>query len=346
MAKSSKKPKVVLDPLFRRVEWIFSDKELRRLESLVEVVWGKNEPMPEEEFEKTKKDAFAVIMGRWRYGAVTDMPELRAIIEVGGSPPSAEVLDYETCFRRGIRVLSCSPVFGPAVAEMALGLALASARGIMTADSLIRVGKEKYSRGGNADNFSLYGKKVGMIGFGGLARSLKPLLDPFRPEYLVYDPWLPDSFLRRYNVQPADLETLLKECRLIFVLAISTPENKGLLNRERMELIRNDAILLVISRAHLVEFDALIEMVNAGRFKAAIDVYPQEPIPPDHAVRQSKNTVLTSHLAGHIAEIYANLGPMIINDLEAMIAGLPPRELQNVERELVGRFVGSKLSRK
>jgi phosphoglycerate dehydrogenase-like enzyme len=346
MANSSKKPKVVLDPLFRKVEWIFSGDEFRRLESLVDVVWGKNEPMPEEELEKVKKEVFAVITGRWRYGEVAEMENLRAIIEVGGSPPPVDALDYETCFQRGIRVLSCAPVFGPAVAELALGLALCSARGIVEADSRIRSGEEKYSRTGNADAFSLYGKKVGMIGFGGLARSLKPLLDPFRPDYLVYDPWLPDSFLSRYNLKSVDLETLLSESKLIFVLAISTPENKGLLNRERLGLIKEDSILLVISRAHLVDFDALVDMVNEGRFRAAVDVYPEEPIPPDHPVRGTKGTILTPHIAGHVPEIYANLGPMIINDLEAMISGFPPRELQNVERELVNMFVGSKRYRK
>jgi phosphoglycerate dehydrogenase-like enzyme len=339
MGKPSKnKPKVVLDPLFRRVEWIFNDNEYRRLQSLVEVVWGKNEPMPPEEFDKIKDKIFAVIMGRWRYGEVAAMPELRAIIEVGGTPPPADALDYETCFQRGIRVLSCAPVFGPAVAEMALGLALASARGIVRADSLIRAGEEKYSRSGNANAFSLYGKKVGLIGFGGLARSLKPLLDPFHPEYLVYDPWLPYSFLHKYNVKSIDLETLLSECKLIFVVAIPTPENRGMLNRERLGLIKKESILLLMSRAHLVDFNALVDMVNEGRFKAAIDVYPAEPVPADHPVRKSNNTILTSHLAGHVPEIFSNMGTMIVNDLETMISGFLPRELQVVEREVVQKL--------
>ena len=340
------KPKVVLDPIFRKVEWIFSEDEYRHLESLVDVVWGKNEPMPAQEFDEVKREVFAVITGRWVYGGVKEMENLRAIIEVGGSPPPVDALDYETCFQRGIRVLRCSPVFGPSVAEMALGLALASARGIVKANRLIGSGEEKYARRGNAEAFSLYGKKVGMIGFGGLARSLKPLLDPFRPDYLVYDPWLPDSFLSKHNVKSVDLETLLSESKLIFVLALSTPENKGLLNRERLGLIKEDSILLVISRAHLVDFDALIDMVNEGRFRAAIDVYPQEPIPPDHPIRGTKGTILTPHLAGHVPEIYANLGLMIINDLEAMIAGFPPRELNNVEREIIHRITGSKRYRK
>jgi phosphoglycerate dehydrogenase-like enzyme len=332
------KPKVVLDTLFRKVEWIFTDEEHERLMSSFDVLWGKNEAMPQEEFDRAKGDLFAVVCGRWRYGSVADMGRLRAIIEVGGTPPSTEVLDYETCFQRGIRVLSCAPVFGPAVAEMALGLALASARGIVQADARMRAGSEQYSRAGNAGNFSLYGVTVGMIGFGGLAQSLKPLLDPFHPRYLVYDPWLTRSFLRRHNVVSADLDTVLSESRLIFVMARPTPHNKGMISREKMELIRKDAVLLLMSRAHLVDFDALLENANAGRFRVGMDVYPEQPLPQVHPVRKSTGTILTPHIAGHIPEIYARLGTMIVDDLLSMLAGLPPRELQVVEREIVPRM--------
>jgi phosphoglycerate dehydrogenase-like enzyme len=332
------KPKIVLDPFARRVEWIFSDENYERLTSAFDVLWGKNETMPQEEFDKVRDELFAVITGRWRYGPVSDMGALKAIIEVSGTPPSREVLDYETCFHRGIRVLSCAPVFGPAVAEMALGLALASARGIVEADSLMRAGQEQYSRKGNARNFSLYGQTVGIVGFGGLARCLKPLLDPFHPRYLVYDPWLTQSFLRRYNVESADLDTVLSEARLIFVMGRPTPENKGMISREKMELIRSDAVFLVMSRAHLVDFDALLDMAGAGRFKVATDVYPEQPVPQDHPVRRSTGTILTPHIAGHIREIYGRLGTMVLDDLLSMRDGLPPRELQVVEREIVARL--------
>ena len=221
---------------------------------------------------------------------------------------------------------------------MALGLALASARGILEADGLMRTGQEKYSRVGNAGNFSLYGATVGIIGFGGLARSLKSILDPFRPRFLVFDPWLTGSYLGRVGVESTDLETLLKKSRLIFVMAKPTPENEGMLGRAEMAMIRDDAVLLLMSRAHLVDFDALLDMVNAGRFKVAMDVYPEQPVPPDHPVRKSAGTILTPHIAGHIPEIYGRLGTMILDDLESMLSGFPPRELQVIEREIVEKL--------
>ena len=334
----SVKPKVVLDPYPRKADWVFAPEDLERLKDVADIVWGRNEPMPVEDFNRVKADLWAVITCGWRFGAVDDMPALRAILEVSGGPPSPNSLDYGTCFQRGIRVLSCAPAFGPMVAEMALGLAIASAREVLEGDKLIRTGREKYSRAGNETAFTLYGKKVGMIGFGGLARSLKPLLQPFRCEFLVYDPWLPPTYLISQGVCPVDLDTLLKTCRYIFVLAIPTRENKGLLDRQRLSLIRKDAVLVLISRAHLVDFAALTEMVNEGLFRAAIDVFPAEPLPPDHPIRQSKGTILSAHRAGHIKEDFRAIGRMVADDLEAMVAGLPPIQMQVVQPEIVKRL--------
>ena len=94
----------------------------------------------------------------------------------------------------------------------------------------------------------------------------------------AYDPWLTDAYLRHEGVEPAALRRLLETSRVIFVLATPTSENEALLSRELLELVRPDAVLVLVSRAHVVDFDALTELVLAGRFRAAIDVFPTEPL--------------------------------------------------------------------
>jgi len=332
------KPKILIDPHPRQMEWLFAPADWDRLNALADLVWCKDEPIPAEAFQTVAPDLFAVVTCGWRFGALDALPNLRAILEVGGSHPSPKVLDYAACFQRNIRVLSCAPAFGPVVAEMALGMTIAAARGIVAGDHLMRRGEEIYSRAGNQSAFTLYGKRVGFIGFGGLARALKPLLDPFGCEFLVYDPWLPAAYLERQGVTPVALETLLSTCRVIFVLAVPSQENRGLLDRRRLELIQPDAVFLLISRAHLVDFDALLDLVNQGRFRAAIDVYPDEPVPPDHPVRRSQNTILSAHRAGHVPEDFRAIGRMVVDDLEALIYGLPPTQMQPAQPEIVGRI--------
>ena len=332
------KQTVILDPAFRKLDEIFEPTDLERLYGLADVIWGSDEPMPTEAFAQVKQEAFAIVTGRWRHGAVAEMPKLRAILEVGGRHPSPQVLDYQTCFARGIRVLSCAPAFGPMVAEMALGMAIAAGRQIVNNHVLFTQGAEQWLHAGNVGAFTLYGQTVGFIGFGGLARSLKPLLAPFGCRILAYDPWLPQSYLASQGVTPVDLNTLLENSKTIFVLAIPSAENKALLDRERLACIQQDAVFVLISRSHVVDFEALTEMVMAGRFRAAIDVFPQEPLPFDHPIRQAPNVILSAHLAGSVPKELRTIGRMVVNDIEALLAGLPPLDMQVAQPEIVYRL--------
>lgn len=327
--------KVILDPAFRKIENIFYPQDLERLHSLVDVVWAKDEPMPEEELNAVRNETVAIITGYWRHGDVTNFPRLRAILEVSGGFPSPEDLDYERCFSQNIRVLSCAPAFGPAVAEMGLGLAIAAAREIVWNDSAFRNGKANWSHTEAGGTFTLYDKSVGFIGFGGLARSLKPLLVPFRCPIQVYDPWLTDTYLRTQGVTPVPLDKLLTTSRFIFALAVPTGSNRGLLDREHLSKIPSDSIFILLSRAHLVDFEVLTEMVASNRFKAAIDVYPEEPLPLDHPIRKLPNVILSSHRAGAIDEALLNIGRIVVNDMEAILQGFMPQEMQVAQPEYI-----------
>ena len=215
------KEKILLDPAFRRMANIFSDEDLARIHTVADVIWAKDEEMPAEQVDAVREDVVAIITGRWRHGDVKRFPKLRAILEVGGGFPSPEGLDYTHCFANNIYVLSCAPAFGPAVAEMALGLTLACSRQIAWTDRAFRADdyEPNWSHTEFAteigDTFTLYGRQVGFIGFGGLAQALRPLLAPFGCPIQVYDPWLTDAYLRRQGVEPVDLDTLLSTSRVI-----------------------------------------------------------------------------------------------------------------------------------
>jgi phosphoglycerate dehydrogenase-like enzyme len=312
---------------------IFSPGDLVRLHRSVTVIWGKDEPMPLAQVRAELHDAVALVCAGWRYGDVLDWaPRLRAIIDVRGGFPTE--LNYDRCYDRRIRVLTAAPAFGPQVAEMALGLALAASRGITAADRAFRAGTERWLHAGNVDSFLLYGKPVGFIGYGNLARSLQPLLAPFGCSLAAYDPWLAPGHLRAQHVEPVDLEQLLATSLVIFVLAAPTRDNQALLSRTHLERIRQGAVLVLLSRAHVVDFDALTDLVLAGRFKAAIDVFPTEPLPHDHPIRHAEGAVLSAHRAGSVPEGLREIGTILVDDLEAMVRGFPPQRLQVAQPEI------------
>ncbi len=335
------KRSVIVDPSFRRMDEIFSPEDQRRLHDLVDVIWGKDEPMPQEEFLSALPSAHAVVCAGWRYGDVlAQAAQLKAIMDVSGGFP--RTLDYEACYQRRIRVLSAAPGFARQVAEFSLGLAIASAREIAYGDRLMRRGEEKYLWDGNVGTYMLYDSPVGIIGYGSLARALHPLLLPFNVEISAYDPWLSDGYLRRQGVKPMPLEELLASSRFTFVMAVPSSENRAMISREMLELIPQNAIFVLASRAHVVDFDALTELVLAGRFKLATDVFPIEPLPADHPIRGAEGALLSAHRAGSVDEAMVELGEMVVDDLEAVVRGLPPRRLQMAEPELSLRYASNR----
>ena len=333
------KPTLLFDPHGRETSTIFSPDDLARLHAAARIVWGRDEPVPETELEKIAPDVEIIVAGGWRYGDPSRFPRLRAILEVSGGFPSPASLDYETCFAKGIRVLSCAPAFGPAVAEMALGLALAASRQIAWTDRMFRTSDPNWSHSdldtAIGEPFTHYGRQVGFIGFGGLARALKPLIEPFGCDIQVYDPWLTDTYLRRNGVAPVDMGTLLSTSRFIYVLAVPSAENRAFLDRPALELVRRDAVLLLMSRSHVVDFDALTELLLEGRFRAGIDVFPDEPLPADHPIRRAEHAVLSSHRAGANAEGLQSVGRAVADDVEALAAGLVPFAMQQAQPEFI-----------
>jgi phosphoglycerate dehydrogenase-like enzyme len=331
------KQKVIVDPFGRRMQDVFTEPDLARLYGLADVVWGKDEKMPDAEIEKVAGDVVAIVCGHWHHGDLRRFPKLTNIIEVGGGHPSPANFDYKTLFERSIRFLSCAPAFAPTVAEMALGLALAACREIAATDGAFRGAdtEPNWSHSELGTQFSMFDKPVGFIGFGSLARALRPMLEPFRGKLSVYDPWLSDTYLKSQGVTPVDLDTLLTTSRFIYVLAMPTSANKHFLNREKLELIKKDAVLLLMSRAHVVDFDALTELLAQGRFRAGIDVFPNEPLEKEHPIRKLPNVVLSSHRAGAIREGISNIGRMAVDDLESIVAGKVPQFLQRAEPEFI-----------
>ena len=141
--QAAQKPLVIVDPHFRKMAEVFAPADLERLRAVARVAWAKDEPMPLEEFAAALPEAEAIICSAWRYGndLLEAAPKLRAILSVSGA--FLLDLDEAKCYRRSIRVLSASPAFGPQVAEMALGMALACSREIALGDRAMRDGEEK-----------------------------------------------------------------------------------------------------------------------------------------------------------------------------------------------------------
>lgn len=328
---------VVLDPHPRTRELIFSEADFRRLQSLADIHECRQGKMSAEELATVLPAASAII-------GQTDLPrqrlesaaKLKAIVNVEGN--FQQNIDYAYCFEKGIHVLNAGIAFSQAVAEMSLGFALCLARGLADTDRKFRSGQEVYGAKSNTASFLLRRKNVGIIGLGNIGRTVAGLLKPFDCRIHVYDPWLPDNSITDLGLVSNSLEELLKLSRVIFVLAGATNENQAMLGRRELELIGEDALLILVSRASVVDFEALTDLLAAGRFRAAIDVFPQEPLPEQHPLRGLDNVLLSAHRAGSLQEAYKLMGQMTVDDLSLIFKGLAPVRLQRADWETVTKM--------
>ncbi|HEY8302517.1 MAG TPA: NAD(P)-dependent oxidoreductase [Jatrophihabitans sp.] len=325
---------VILLPGPHPGERIFAPHVRAALEAEFDVVDIEGRP---ELLDAALPSAFAIVgqpdLPKVRLDAA---PGLRAVLNVEGNfYPN---VDYDECFLRNIHVLGCGPAYGQAVAEFSLGLALDLARGISREDRAFRARRECWVAEGNADAVLLRGADVGLIGFGNLGRALRPLLEPFRCTVRCYDPWLPAATLGEYGVAAAPLTEVLERSQFVFVLATVTADSEHLLGPAEFDLMPEQARLVLVSRAPVVDFGALLDRVQAGRLLAAIDVWPDEPMPAEHRARALEGLVLSPHRAGGIPAAFGEVGAMVLDDLRLIARGLPPVRMQVAAPELVGRY--------
>jgi phosphoglycerate dehydrogenase-like enzyme len=331
------RPLILIDPLPRTLDTICEPEIRSKLESLGELIIHETSPMTNEVIERYLPDV-AIIVGQTKLprARLVKAKSLRAIINVETN--FTDAIDYDYCFANGIHVLTPGSAFADVVAESALGMAIDLARGITKADRDFRAGTENYGLEGNVGSFSLRGQHIGLIGYGDLARSFHKLVAPFQCEISVYDPWVPDYVLRKSGCMPAKLEFILRECRVILVFAGVTSENEGFIGRKELSLIRHDAIFLLLSRAAVVDFPAFIEAVQAGKFRAATDVFPAEPVAKNDPMRKVDDLLLSAHRAGGMSEALFDIGRQTVADIELILKGLPPVVCRKALPETVKRF--------
>jgi phosphoglycerate dehydrogenase-like enzyme len=329
---------LLLDLYPRSADVNFSPEERHRLEALGRVIWFDGRPAPDALIDQHLAHAVALIgqspMPRERLDRA---PFLRMIVNVEGN--FLPTIDYEECFRRNIYVTSIAPVFGVPVAEMAVGMALAAGRGIVEGDAKVRERRESlYGANDTENSFLLRGKTMGIIGCGNLARELIPMLRPFGGRILVHDPWVHNQVLRNMQLQPVGLEELFRQSRVVFILAPTTVENAGSLDKKYFNLMQRGSVIVLVSRAGIVDFDDLLDAAESGQIRAAIDVFPEEPIPADHRARCTPNTILSAHRAGNVPEIMYEIGRMVVDDVELVLRGLPPQRTQRASIETVVKY--------
>ena len=330
------RPLILSCPLPRSLDLIFTPERRRDLHARYEVVETTDEQLSA--LPGAVLGAARYIIGQPPLAAETlaRLHSLRCIFNVESN--LLNNMPYDQVFARGIHVVTTGAVFAEPVAEIGLGFALSLLRNIHGADADFRAGQEAWGGAGNGEARLLSGAEVGIIGFGDLGRAVARVLSGFRPTLRIYDPWLPEARIAEAGAIPADLGTVLRQSDVVFVTAAVTSENRGLLGADAFAAMQAGAAFILLSRADVVDFPALMAAVARGHIRAASDVFPQEPLPADHPVRQLPGFLLSAHRAGAMDVAFKRMGEMVWQDMALMDRGLPPNLCKRAERETVARL--------
>ena len=114
-----------------------------------------------------------------------------------------------------------------------------------------------------------------------------------------------------------------------------TSENQGFLGKREFEMIAPGSVFLLMSRAGVVDFPEFLRQIESGRFRAATDVFPEEPAPLDHPSRKVEGLLLSPHRAGAMIDALYEIGRQTVADAGLILRGLPPLCCRRAQRETV-----------
>jgi phosphoglycerate dehydrogenase-like enzyme len=336
---AARNPYIFLCPFPRQIDEIFDAESLVRLRGLGPVFEHREATVSDELWEQVGRHA-TIIIGQFDLSTerLRSAINLRAIFNIEGN--FLPNVDYAHCRSRGIRVLNISPVFAEPVAECALGMAIDLARGITRADLAFRHNEEQYGLASNREAYSLHRQTFGLIGFGDLGRALLPLLRPWGGRILAYDPWLSPLYIRSHGCEPQTLEEVLTQARVVFVVAGATAQNQRFLGEDQFALMQQGSIVVLVSRAGVVDFDAMLAHADSGHIRVATDVFPTEPLPPGHFARIARNVLLSPHQAGALGHVLYEIGRFVVSDSELIARGLPAVTCREAQPETASQYCG------
>jgi D-3-phosphoglycerate dehydrogenase / 2-oxoglutarate reductase len=242
-------------------------------------------------------DAMVVRSGTRVTAALLENPgKLRAIVRAG---VGVDNIDVPAATRKGIVVMNTPGGNTISTAELTIAHLLALSRHLPASDASIRQGKW-----GKLTGTQLAGKTLGVVGLGRIGREVARRATGLDMKVVGFDPFLAPDRAQQLGIEAApDLDTLLPRCDFLTVHTPLTAETTNLIGAREFGRMKKGARVLNCARGGIINEEALAEALRTGQLAgASLDVFVQEPPPPDHPLLKLPNVVLTPHLGASTTE--------------------------------------------
>ena len=293
---------------------------LERLRQYGDVRLHTDRPATFDEKIARARDAVCLVNTRgaikWPREALAALPRLRMATVCG---IGTDAFDLVAARERGIVVCNIPGKTAPIVAEHAFGLMLAAAK-----RAHFQTAELKAGRWTRMDNVYLHGKTLGLVGTGNIGGAMARLARAIGMDVVA---WTFNPSAERaaaLNVQFLPLDEVLQTADVVSVHVRLSPQSRGLIGARELRLMKRGAILVNASRGAMVDTAALVDALDSGHLGGAgLDVFDQEPLPPDHPILHGEHVVLTPHNADQTPEGMDVLNEGVVDNVIAFLKGRP-----------------------
>ena len=258
-----------------------------------------------------------VVRGEGR--ATAAMIDAAPQLEVIGRPGVGyDTVDVEAATTRGIPVVY-APIGGFAVAEGALALLLALVKMIPRCDRAVRDGE--WSQRYEFATGDISGHTVGIVGLGRIGLHLARLLEPFGATLFGHDPYVSREAIGDLPIELLELDDLLARSDYVSLHPLLNDATRGLINRDRVALMRPGSILVNLSRGGVIDsLDTLADALDEGRLAGVgLDVFPTEPPDVSHRIFRDPRCLFAPHILGASAMAMDRLYRSMASDMVEII---------------------------
>ncbi|KPK67516.1 3-phosphoglycerate dehydrogenase [candidate division WOR_3 bacterium SM23_60] len=223
---------------------------------------------------------------------------------IGRAGIGLDNVDRDTAKQKGIKVVNTPTATSISVAELALGMMFAAARGIAQATASTKAGKWEKKK---FKGFELYGKTLGIIGIGRIGTEVAKRAKTLGMNVVAYDPQVKSS----EYAQMAGLDTLFKNSDYITLHIPKTNETTHMLNKAAFDKMRDGVVIINCARGGVVDEQALYDAIKAGKVRmAGVDVYESEPA-TQNKLFELDQVILTPHIGAQTKEGQTRAGTQI-----------------------------------
>jgi D-3-phosphoglycerate dehydrogenase len=318
------KPKILITD-----DEVHVDNIIDELETIADVIRSKNNH--EQTLARESENIDLIIVSCFTKISATvikNAKNLKAILKYG---VGVDNIDLEAATQKGILVVNCPQYGSDTIAEHAFALMICLAKKLLHVDALVR---EKGWLWPSPETLGtdLFGKTLGLIGFGRIGRAMAQKALGFGMKIQVYDPYVSPDLARDFQSEFVSLDALLHTSDVVSIHCILTSETENLIGVEELKKMKNTAFLIDVSRGAIIEEKALLTALQEKWIAGAgLDVFADEPLLPGHPLLALDNVILTPHLAWYTKEASARLEQETLQRTLEILKGKIPQNVKNSE---------------